>query len=221
MATPVKTVRPYQRPGFWARLTSGNPTEAQLGYLLLIPAFLVLALVMFYPILNVVWKSLHYESSTCPRAARRLRDWRTSVKWSGAKGSAVSVTHLLVWRSLLLAGLVALWALVWRRFSWTALGLSVLIAAVWALLGIHPGPEGSWNDPRFYNAFGVSLLIICVTVLGSFLVGLPLALVADLKTRWRWLVRVALLLPWAMPPVLTGLMFACCFKTVTAWSTTS
>ena len=212
MATPVKTVRPYQRPGFWARLTSGNPTEAQLGYLLLIPAFLVLALVMFYPILNVVWKSLHYEKLNLPARGTPFTGLENFREMVGGEGLGWSVTHLLVWRSLLLVGLVALWALVWRRFSWTALGLSVLIAAVWALLGIHPGPEGSWNDPRFYNAFGVSLLIISVTVLGSFLVGLPLALIADLKTRWRWLVRVALLLPWAMPPVLTGLMFAWLFS---------
>ncbi len=202
----------YQRPGFWARLTSGNPTEAQLGYLLLVPAFLVLALVMFYPIINVVWKSLHYEKLNLPMRGTPFTGLENFREMAWGEGLTWTLTHLLVWRSLLVAALVAAWVFVWRRFSWTAVGWTALLVGVWALLGIQPGSEGSWNDPRFYNAFGVSLLIIFVSVVGSFLVGLPLALIADLKTRGRWLVRVALLLPWAMPPVLTGLMFSWLFQ---------
>ena len=202
----------HTRPGFWARLRAGNPSEAQLGYLLLIPAFAVLALVMLYPILNVVWKALHYEKLNNPARStpfiglENFRDlaWGEGLRWS--------VTHLLVWRLLLLGALAALWAFVWRRVSSQAVGWSVLILALWALLGISPGPEGEWNDPRFWDSFRISLLVIVVSVTGSFLIGLPLALVADLKTRLRWLVRVALLLPWAMPPVLIGLMFAWLFQ---------
>jgi multiple sugar transport system permease protein len=41
---------------------------------------------------------------------------------------------------------------------------------------------------------------------------LPLALLANLETGWRWLVRVALLLPWAMPQIITGTMFAWMFN---------
>ncbi|CAA9583462.1 MAG: Maltodextrin ABC transporter, permease protein MdxF [uncultured Truepera sp.] len=204
--------KPYKRPGFWARLASGNPSEAQLGYLLLVPAFTVLALVMLYPILNVVWKSLHYEKLNNPARGTPFIGLENFHDMAWGEGLRWSVTHLLVWRLLLLGGVAALWATVRRRARGQAVGWTVLLLAVWALLGIHPGAEGEWNDPRFWNAFGVSLLIIVVSVLGSFVVGLPLALVADIKTRWRWLVRVALLLPWAMPPVLIGLMFAWLFQ---------
>ena len=202
----------YKRPGFWARLRAGNPSEAQLGYLLLIPAFAVLALVMLYPILSVVWKSLHYERLNLPTRGvpfiglENFRDmaWGEGLRWS--------VAHLLAWRLLLLAGVAALWAAVWRGVSRAALSWTLALLALWALLGVHPGPEGEWNDPRFWNALGVSLLIIVVSVSGSFLLGLPLALIADLKTRLRWLLRVALLMPWAMPPVLTGVIFAWLFQ---------
>ena len=90
MTTQPGYKNPYKRPGFWARLTSGNPTEAQLGYLLLVPAFLVLALVMFYPILNVVWKALHYEKLNLPARGTpfvglenfREMTWGEGLRWS-------------------------------------------------------------------------------------------------------------------------------------------
>ena len=121
MATSLPT-QSYKRPGFWARLTSGNPTEAQLGYLLLVPAFLVLALVMFYPIINVVWKSLHYEKLNLPTRGTPFTGLENFREMAWGEGLTWTVTHLSVWRSLLLAALVAAWVFVWRRFSWTALG---------------------------------------------------------------------------------------------------
>lgn len=68
------------------------------------------------------------------------------------------------------------------------------------------------TDARFGAALANTLFFASITVTGSFLVGLPLALLADVGSRWRWLVRVALLLPWAMPQVFTALMFAWMFN---------
>ena len=68
------------------------------------------------------------------------------------------------------------------------------------------------RDARFHAALANTLLFALFTVTGSFLVGLPLALLANVETRWRWLVRVALLLPWAMPQVFTALMFGWMFN---------
>jgi multiple sugar transport system permease protein len=69
-----------------------------------------------------------------------------------------------------------------------------------------------FSDGRFQNAFFRTIWFGLLTVVGSFLIGLPLALLANLDTGWRWLVRVALLLPWAMPQVITGTMFAWMFN---------
>ena len=67
-------------------------------------------------------------------------------------------------------------------------------------------------DGRFLGALWRTVWFGLLTVIGSFLVGLPLALLANIDTGWRWLVRVALLLPWAMPQVITGTMFAWMFN---------
>ncbi|MEJ2667641.1 MAG: sugar ABC transporter permease [Deinococcales bacterium] len=80
------------------------------------------------------------------------------------------------------------------------------------MLGLQPGPVGRWTDARFWNSFSITLLIIAVSVAGAFLVGLPLALLANVRSRMRWLGRVALLLPWAMPRVFAGLTFAWLFQ---------
>ena len=68
------------------------------------------------------------------------------------------------------------------------------------------------QDEAFWNAFGRTIWFGLLTVTGSFVVGLPLALLANVKTGWRWVVRIALLLPWAMPQVITGAMFAWLFN---------
>jgi multiple sugar transport system permease protein len=68
------------------------------------------------------------------------------------------------------------------------------------------------RDEAFTGALLRTVWFGVLTVTGSFLVGLPLALLANVKTGWRWVVRVALLLPWAMPQVITGAMFAWLFN---------
>ena len=57
------------------------------------------------------------------------------------------------------------------------------------------------------------MLITLITVIGALLVGLGLALLANLPYRLKWPVRLALLLPWAMPLAFAGLIFAWFFNT--------
>jgi multiple sugar transport system permease protein len=209
------TTAPYRAPGFWRRLRNGNLTETQLGFLLIAPAFLSLAVVMAWPILQVIWQSFHFERLNLPARGtpfigvehyRRML-WGTEMGWS--------LEHLWGWRALTALGVAGLWWLqrqqrVSRRsaIAWTLAAL--LIAGWW--MGYAPGEGGRWNDARFWNAFSVTLLIVVASVAGSFLVGLPLALLANVESRWRWLVRIALLIPWAMPRVLVGVMFAWLFN---------
>jgi multiple sugar transport system permease protein len=68
------------------------------------------------------------------------------------------------------------------------------------------------GDERFLAALRNTLVFGVLTVGGSFLVGVPMALLAHAESRLRWLARVAMLLPWAMPPVMTGLIFAWLFN---------
>jgi multiple sugar transport system permease protein len=79
------------------------------------------------------------------------------------------------------------------------------------------GPESSFiglqnyakafADARFWNALKNTGLIVLVTVPGALLLGLGLALLANLPFRAKWPVRLGLLLPWALPLVFVGLIF--------------
>jgi multiple sugar transport system permease protein len=69
------------------------------------------------------------------------------------------------------------------------------------------------TDRDFWNATANTLLITLITVPGALLVGLGLALLANLPFRRRWPVRLALLLPWALPLAFAGLIFAWFFHT--------
>ncbi len=69
------------------------------------------------------------------------------------------------------------------------------------------------QDPDFWNAAGNTALITLITVPGALVVGLGLALLANLPFRRRWPVRLALLLPWALPLAFVGLIFAWFFHT--------
>jgi len=64
------------------------------------------------------------------------------------------------------------------------------------------------RDPAVRHAAGVTLMLVIVTVPGALLIGLALALAGNLKSRWRWPVRLAILMPWALPPTFVGMIFA-------------
>ena len=205
----------YLRPGFWRRLQQGNLSDRQLGFLLLAPALLTLTLVMLYPVVTVLWQSLHGEHLLRPWEGapfvglEHFREmlWGREMTWS--------VGHLAVWRALGLATILPVAWVTWRGrvgrgtlVAW----LAIVVLVCGFAMGFHPSADGRWGDARFWNSFTITLLIIVASVVGSFLVGLPLALLANVRSPLRWLGRVALLLPWAMPRVFTGLTFAWLFQ---------
>jgi len=69
------------------------------------------------------------------------------------------------------------------------------------------------KDKDFWNAAKNTVLITLITVPGALVVGLGLAMLANLPFRRRWPVRLALLLPWALPLSFAGLIFAWFFHT--------
>ena len=127
-----------------------HPSDKVLGALLLAPAFLLLALIVVYPIGKLIFNSFF--------------DLRLQ---GGGVGRFVGLEN---------------YALVLQdQDFWTA----------------------TWN----------TVLITAVTVPGALLVGLGLALLANLPFKRRWPVRLALLLPWALPLAFAGLIFAWFFHT--------
>ncbi|RFC00712.1 sugar ABC transporter permease [Rhizobium leguminosarum bv. trifolii] len=64
------------------------------------------------------------------------------------------------------------------------------------------------DDPVFWETTWNTILITLITVPGALLLGLALALLANLPFRTQWPVRLSLLIPWALPLSFAGLIFA-------------
>ncbi len=64
------------------------------------------------------------------------------------------------------------------------------------------------NDPMFWRAVKNTLIITFVTVPGALVIGLGLALLANMPFKRQGVIRLALLLPWALPLAFVGLIFA-------------
>jgi multiple sugar transport system permease protein len=64
------------------------------------------------------------------------------------------------------------------------------------------------DDPVFWATLWNTVLITLITVPGALLLGLALALLANLPFQMQWPVRLSLLIPWALPLSFAGLIFA-------------
>ena len=68
------------------------------------------------------------------------------------------------------------------------------------------------GDERFWRATTNTLLFVIITVPGALVMGLGLALLANLPFTMKWPIRLGLLLPWALPLVFAGLIFRWFFE---------
>lgn len=128
-----------------------DPSEKALAVALLAPAFVLLALIVAYPIGRLIYNSFF------------------DLRLSGGSGVVTFVG--------------------WGNY------------------------QDVFKDADFWNATKNTLLITLVTVPGALVVGLGLAMLANLPFKRKWPVRLALLLPWALPLSFCGLIFAWFFHT--------
>ncbi len=68
------------------------------------------------------------------------------------------------------------------------------------------------DDPVFWTALWNTILIVLVTVPGAMVAGLALAMVANMPFQVKWPVRLALLIPWALPLAFVGTIAAWFFQ---------
>ncbi len=64
------------------------------------------------------------------------------------------------------------------------------------------------HDPVFWSSLGRTAIWIGITVPLQMLLGLVTALLLNCEFRWRGLARSLILIPWALPSVVIGLMWA-------------
>ncbi|WP_169999808.1 carbohydrate ABC transporter permease [Petrotoga halophila] len=70
-----------------------------------------------------------------------------------------------------------------------------------------------FNDPSFWRAFYNTLIFVGVTVPIELFLGFLLALVANKAMKGRSIIRVALLIPWALPTALNALAWRWMYNT--------
>ncbi len=131
--------------------TLRDPSEKVLAWLLLAPAFILIAMIVVYPIGKLIYNSFF------------------DLRLSGGGGGALYV------------------------------GLQNYADVI--------------KDADFWNATKNTLLITLITVPGALVMGLGLAMLANLPFKRKWPVRLSLLLPWALPLSFAGLIFAWFFHT--------
>ncbi len=128
-----------------------DPSEKALAWLLLAPAFVLIGLIVVYPIGKLIYNSFF------------------DLRLSGGSGAGGFVGLL--------------------------------------------NYQDAIKDPDFWNATKNTVLITVITVPGALVVGLGLAMLANLPFKRKWPVRLSLLLPWALPLSFAGLIFAWFFHT--------
>jgi ABC-type sugar transport system permease subunit len=130
---------------------------------------------------------------------------------SGIERQETRIAWTLVLPALLTILLVALFPLVWT--VWESLHMHDL-RMPWLgkpFIGLDNYVE-ALGDPRFWSALGHTAFFALTSVSLELVVGLWLALAMNRAFRGRGLVRAAVLVPWAIPTVVSALLWRFMFE---------
>jgi multiple sugar transport system permease protein len=123
------------------------------------------------------------------------------VRMLGGTGLTWSLTAMLSWRLVLLAVVAGLAVAAYRGRAHrrTAVVTSVPLLLLVVALGVHPGPGGQWNDPRFWAALQHTVEFTVVATPLLVVGGLAMALLVNRKGRGSAFYRTAFFLPYVLP----------------------
>ncbi|WP_287771855.1 sugar ABC transporter permease, partial [Burkholderia sp.] len=111
----------------------------------------------------------------------------------------------LVAPAMLMLAAIAGWPLLRTAwFSLTDAQLSDLTQRRFVGLDNYLGAAGVLRDPAWWQAVGNTVLFSVVSVLLETAAGLGVALLLDVPSRLRTLLRAAVLVPWAIPTVVSA-----------------
>ena len=120
---------------------------------------------------------------------------RTSILPYVLLSPAVLATVIVVFYPMLQALITSLYNnILWKPRAVKFIGLDNYIAI--------------WHDPVFWASLGRTAIWIGLTVPLQLLLGLVTALLLNQQFRWCGLARSLILIPWALPSVVIGLMWS-------------
>ncbi|KRE62783.1 sugar ABC transporter permease [Nostocoides sp. Soil756] len=179
------------------RRSRTGDTRAALLFLL---PFSVLALVfILYPVVQALYMGFFDWDLLTQRAQNfGLQNYVTML---GGHGFVWSATHMLTWRVplLVVAAVVAVGALRGRGRPLRAGVVVLLLLGLVVALGFHPGPQGSWNDPRFWAALQHTIEFTVISTPLLLALGLAMALAVNRPGRAASWYRGAFFLPYVLP----------------------
>jgi multiple sugar transport system permease protein len=169
------------------------------GLAFLAPFLLVYVAFVIWPVGQALqmsfydWDLLGYTREPIGLDNYRRMLWGTDMTWD--------VGHLAPLRLVLLVGTAAVLVRAARRGARrrTLVGAGAAVLLLVALLGIHPSPTGSWNDPAFWTSVRHTVEFTAIST--PVLVGLGLAMALALHgggrgARWY---QAAFFLPYVLP----------------------
>lgn len=150
-----------------------------------------------------------------------------TVRWM-ENLSETQYAYLLLSPALLLLGVIAFWPLL-STFRLSLFADSIGAASVGGFVGIEnyvaiitgersallPSPflpQGLTVNAMFNSALAVTLVFTIISVSFETVIGFVQALVLDQEFSGRRWVRVAIILPWAIPIVVQGMIFFLMFQ---------
>jgi len=144
-----------------------NLSEAQFAYLLLTPAFLLLGVIAFWPLLSTMQLSLYADNLGAARIGAFVGIENYVALFTGEKDALMPSPFL---------------------------------------------PSELSVDAFFGSALTVTLLFTVIAVTFETIIGFGQALVLDKEFPGRRWVRVAIIIPWAVPIVVQGMIFYLLFN---------
>jgi ABC-type sugar transport system permease subunit len=130
---------------------------------------------------------------------------------SGIERQEARIAWALVLPALLTILLVALFPLAWTVWESLPQHEHRMPRLGKPLIGLDNYVE-AMGDPRFWDALGHTAFFAVVSVSLELVVGLWLALAINRAFRGRGLVRAAVLIPWAIPTVVSALLWRFMFE---------
>lgn len=164
-----------------------------------IPFLIVYILFILYPVVQAIimsffdWDLLGNTPEWLGNANYVRMLGGTNIIWGVSRWWFVQLVLLV------LAVLVGIWAYREKRIRSGEILLVISLVVVAILLGFHPGQGGSWNDPRFWNAFKNTVIFTLVSTPLIAGVGLGFAMLLQRGSKVTGVYRAALFLPYLLP----------------------
>jgi multiple sugar transport system permease protein len=170
------------------------------AWLFVLPFLVIYVVLQIYPVVQAMLMSV-FDWDLLDPTLRQFVGASNYVEMFGGAGLTWDLTHLLVWRvigvvALLGVGVATARGAMNRR---TGVVLATVIVLVFVVaLGIHPGPDGAWNDALFWGSFGNTLLFVLLSTPTIVGLALLLAIVLSRSGRFVGLLRAAFFAPYVL-----------------------